>query len=48
LLEAARGKEAKAGQRASTLWGELVAARQERDVAEEKVLSLATEAALAN
>jgi hypothetical protein len=48
LLEAARGKEDKANQRASALWGKLVAAHREWDVAEEKVLSLATEAAMAN
>jgi hypothetical protein len=48
FLEATRGKEAEANQRASALWGELVAARRERDVAEEKVLCLVTEAAMAN
>jgi hypothetical protein len=48
LLEAARSTEAEADQRASALWGELVATRQEWDVAEEKVSSLVTKAALAN
>jgi hypothetical protein len=48
LLEASYGKEAEADQRAFALWGELVASRQERDVAEEKILSLSTEAAVAN
>jgi uncharacterized protein (DUF3084 family) len=48
FLEATRSKEAETNQRASTLWGELVAARRERDVAEEKVSCLATEAAMAN
>jgi hypothetical protein len=48
LLEATRSKEAKADQRASALRGELVATRQEQDEAKEKVLSLATKAAVAN
>jgi hypothetical protein len=48
LLEVARGKEAKADQRAYALWGELMAALREQDAAEEKVTSLATEAVVAN
>jgi hypothetical protein len=48
LMEAARGKEAEADQRASALWGELVATHQEWDAAEEKVSSLAIEATVAN
>jgi hypothetical protein len=48
LLEVARGKEAKANQRAYALWGELVAALREQDAAVEKVTSLATEAVVAN
>jgi hypothetical protein len=48
LLEVARGKEVEAGLRASALWGELVAVHQERDAAEEKVSSQATEAVVAN
>jgi hypothetical protein len=48
LLEAARGKDTEADQRASTLWGELVATRWERDAVEEKVSSLVTEAAMVN
>jgi small ligand-binding sensory domain FIST len=48
LLEAAHDKEADTDQRSSVLWGELVAARREWDVAEEKVSSLATKAAVAN
>jgi hypothetical protein len=48
LLEVARGKEAEANQRASTLWGELVATQWEQDVAEEKVSSLVTKAVVAN
>jgi hypothetical protein len=48
LLEAARGKEAEADQRASALWGEPVAAHREQDVAEDKVLSLVTKAVVAN
>jgi hypothetical protein len=48
LLEATHGKEADANQRASALWGELVAMRREWDAAEEKVSSLVTEMAMAN
>jgi hypothetical protein len=48
LLEAAHDKEVEADQRASTFWGDLVDTRQEWDAVEEKVSSLATEAAVAN
>jgi hypothetical protein len=48
LLVVSRGKEVEADQRASTLLGELVAARQEWDVTEEKVLILAIEATMDN
>jgi hypothetical protein len=48
LLEAARGKEAEADQKASILWGELVAMHQEWDAAEETVSSLVTETVVAN
>jgi hypothetical protein len=48
LLEAAYDKEAETDQRVSALWGELVAVRRERDVAEEKVSSMAIEAVVAN
>jgi hypothetical protein len=48
LLEAAHDKEAEADQMASTLWGNLVDARREWDVVEEKVSSLVTKVVVAN
>jgi hypothetical protein len=47
LLEAVHSKEAEADQRASTLWGELVEAHREWDVAE-KDSSMVTKMAVAN
>jgi hypothetical protein len=48
LLEATRGKEAEADQKASIIWGELVVVRWEWDAAEEMVLSLAIKMIVAN